>query len=406
MKRTLLVLALAILGLLAIGLVLLASAGGAVPPPEYNGEPLAFLWKANPHLCKQAMFLGVAIVPFGVAFFLDYHIWQKKPWLTVALYVVVAVMLVAVLFMSSAAHKGSHRWIDLGVMQIQPSEIAKIATIIVTAVFLDRARWKVELFWKGAIPAAAIFGIFAGLILKEPDFGSTVIVGVLGLALMWVAGVKFWHILLLAPIGAVFVVGYLIFNQNRMRRLLAHLPESIGNKLIDALNLPFDAVADEKIKNAVYQKQQSIIAIQRGGITGVGFNQSQQKHQFLPERHTDFIFAIGAEEWGLVFSLALLALFVTIFVCGIMISLHAPDRLGQLIASGVTFLIFLQAVCNMGVVSGVLPTKGLALPFISYGGTNLVMSLTAMGLLFGVGRRISLQNQLRRSKISAVLNNN
>jgi len=107
-----------------------------------------------------------------------------------------------------------------------------------------------------------------------------------------------------------------------------------------------------------------------------------------------------------VFSLVLLALFVTIFVCGIMISLHAPDRLGQLIASGVTFLIFLQAVCNMGVVSGVLPTKGLALPFISYGGTNLVMSLTAMGLLFGVGRRISLQNQLRRSKISAVFNNN
>ena len=157
---------------------------------------------------------------------------------------------------------------------------------------------------------------------------------------------------------------------------------------------------------ALYQKEQSIIAIQRGGITGVGFNQSQQKYKYLPERHTDFIFAIGAEEWGLMLSLLLLALFVTLFVCGVIISLRAPDNLGRLIAAGITFLIFFQAICNMGVVSGILPTKGLALPFISYGGTNLVMSLAEMGVLFNVGRKIPLQNQLRRSKISAVFNNN
>ena len=389
MKRTLLVLALTVLGLLAVGFVLLASAGVVDE-------------KRNPYIIKQAIFLGVAMIPFIVTFFLDYHIWQRWPFLTIAVYLVVCAMLALVLALPE--HKGSRRWIDLGPFQIQPSEIAKIVALLATAVFLDRARWKVELFWKGALPAAAIFGLFAVLILKEPDFGSTVIVGTLGLTVMWVAGVKFFHLLYIGLAGVAIVVPILVHNKNRMRRLLAMFPESIGNKLIDALNLPFDAAADEKIKNALYQKEQSIIAIQRGGITGVGFNQSQQKYKYLPERHTDFIFAIGAEEWGLMLSLLLLGLFVTLFVCGIIISMHAPDRLGRLIAAGITFLIFFQAICNMGVVSGALPTKGLALPFISYGGTNLVMSLTAMGMLFNVGRKIPLPNQVRRSKISAVLN--
>jgi len=383
-----------ILGLLAVGFVLLASAG------VVDG-------KSNPYIVKQAIFLGVAIIPFVVAFFLDYHVWQKWPMLTLAAYLGVLALLALVLVLPGQdAHKGATRWIDFGIFQVQPSEIAKTALVIVLAVYLDRLRWKVELFWRGAVPVAAIFGTYALLILKEPDFGSTVTVGALSLAMMWMAGVKFWHIVAIALSGAVVVFPVLLQNKNRMRRLLPLLPESLGNKIIEALDLPFDAATDVKIKNALYQKDQSIIAIQRGGLTGVGFNQSQQKYKYLPERHTDFIFAIGAEEWGLGLSVVLLALFITLFVCGIMISLRAPDRLGQLIAAGVTFLIFLQAICNMGVVSGILPTKGLALPFVSYGGTNLVMSLTSMGLLFNVGRKIPLPNQLRRSKISAVFNNN
>jgi len=431
-KRTLLVLALTVLGLLAVGFVLLASAGEVnqeksalnvqsaasaetsdglqvqqpPPPQRAAGSFVKNLRERNPYLLKQAVFFLVALIPFFAAFFIDYHVWQRWPFLTIAIYVIVLAMLALVLLLPGAAHKGAKRWIDIGSFQIQPSEIAKIVAMMATAVFLDRCRWKVELFWKGAFPAAVIFGIYTLLILKEPDFGSTVIVGAMGLTLMWIAGVKFLHICALSCMGAALVIPVLIHNKNRMRRLLATMPESIGNKLIDALNLPFDAASDEKIKNALYQKEQSIIAIQRGGVTGVGFNQSTQKYKYLPERHTDFIFAIGAEEWGLMLSLLLLALFVTLFVCGIMISLRAPDRLGRLIASGVTFLIFLQAICNMGVVSGVLPTKGLALPFISYGGTNLVTTLAAMGLLFNVGRRIPLQNQLRRSKISSVFNNN
>ena len=427
--KTLLVLGLTLLGLLAVGFILLASAGevdskrlsfdqlsaqeagdasaaGSQLTSTSASEILSYkgINARNPYLVKQAIFLGVALIPFLIAFFLDYHVWGKWPALTIAAYVIVLALLCFVL--TQPEHKGARRWIDIGPLQVQPSEIAKMVALLATAVFLDKRGWKVGLFWKGALPTAAIFGLMTVLILGEPDFGSTVIVGAMGVTLMWMAGVKFWHILYLSAAGLVLVGVSLIHNHNRMRRLIPMLPESIGSKLNAMLNLPFDATSAAKVKTALYQKEQSIIAIQRGGITGVGFNQSQQKYKYLPERHTDFIFAIGAEEWGLMLSLLLLALFVTLFVCGVIISLRAPDRLGRLIAAGITFLIFFQAICNMGVVSGILPTKGLALPFISYGGTNLVMSLAEMGVLFNVGRKIPLQNQLRRSKISAVFNNN
>ena len=131
------------------------------------------------------------------------------------------------------------------------------------------------------------------------------------------------------------------------------------------------------------------MAIRNGGITGSpGLFRSNQKLAYLPEAHTDFIFAIGAEEWGLIFSIGLLLLFVAFFVCGMIIAAHAPDRLGRLLAYGMTFLVFFQAIFNIGVVTGVLPTKGLALPFISYGGTNLITAMAALGTLFNVGRQI------------------
>ena len=135
---------------------------------------------------------------------------------------------------------------------------------------------------------------------------------------------------------------------------------------------------------------------------GVGFGNSMQKQMYLPENHTDFIFAIGAEEWGIGFSLLLLVLFVTVFVCGVIIAAKSSDRLGKFIAFGVTFLIFFQAMFNMGVVTGLLPTKGLALPFISYGGTNLMSAFISIGILINVSRQSDLQRQREKSKISAV----
>ena len=158
----------------------------------------------------------------------------------------------------------------------------------------------------------------------------------------------------------------------------------------------------DKRMAAAHQLDQALVAIRRGGVFGVGFNESMQKRAYLPEAHTDFIFAIGAEEFGLFFSGGTLGLFALFFWCGMYISLHAPDRLGRLIAFGMTFLVFFQALFNIGVVSGCLPTKGIALPFISYGGTNLLTALIAVGFLFYVGRQIGLQTPRPRSKISPV----
>ena len=171
-----------------------------------------------------------------------------------------------------------------------------------------------------------------------------------------------------------------------MNRIAAWLPSWLAS----ALGISPEMIAANAEKDANYQLQHALEAIRKGGVTGAGLSRSDEKLGYLPEAHTDFIFAIGAEEWGLVFSIGLLLLFVTFFVCGMIISARAPDRLGRLLAFGMTFLVFFQAMFNLGVVTGCLPTKGLALPFISYGGTNLITAMVAVGTLFNIGRQIEL----------------
>ena len=389
MRRTLNLLGISVLALLAIGFTLLASAS------EANGIRLH--GNAYHFVIYQARWLFVVAVPaLLVSTFFDYHKWRSHTWLTVALYVGVCILLCSVFFFKEI--NGSHRWIILGPIRLQPSEFAKIATIISVGVFIDRIGWRIELFWKGAFIAAVIIGVFAVLTIAEPDFGSTMVIGLTGFVLLFIAGMKLVHIFMLGGMGVLAVLASVATNANRMRRIVAWLPNEMAMEVIDLLNLP--AAAQDGPRPEAHQLNQALVAIQRGGFTGVGFNKSMQKQYYLPEAHTDFIFAIGAEEWGLVFSLVLLVLFVVFFICGVRIALRAPDRLGRLFAFGATFLLFFQALFNIGVVTGWLPTKGLALPFISYGGTNLVTALVAVGLLFNVGRQIeSAKPRLRRGAI-------
>jgi cell division protein FtsW len=387
-RRTLNLLAISVLALLAIGFTLLASASAV------NG--LRLHNNAYHFVIHQAVWLFLVAVPaMLVVTFFDYHRWRRNVWLTVALYVGICILLCAVFGFKEI--NGSHRWINLGPIRLQPSEFAKMATILSVGVFLDRAGWKIELFWKGAIPAVGIIGVLAVLTVAEPDFGSTMVLGLTGFVLLFIAGMKIAHILILGGLGFVAVLVRIASNANRMRRIVAWLPNEMAMKVMEMFNIP--AVAQGELRPEAHQLNQALVAIQRGGLTGVGFNKSMQKQYYLPEAHTDFIFAIGAEEWGLIFSLVLLALFIVIFVCGVRIALRAPDRLGRLFAFGATFLVFFQALFNIGVVTGWMPTKGLALPFISYGGTNLVTAMAAIGLLFNVGRQIesSQMPRLRRS---------
>ena len=204
-----------------------------------------------------------------------------------------------------------------------------------------------------------------------------------GFFLIYFAVTKTRFLLPLKDILRIGWVGTLLaFNANRMNRIVAWIP----SWLAQAMGVAPEVIAANAEKDANYQLANALVAIRNGGVTGApGLFKSLQKQEYLPEAHTDFIFAIGAEEWGLVFSLGLLALYVTFFVCGVYIAHRAPDRLGRLFAFGMTFLVFFQAMFNLGVVTGCLPTKGLALPFVSYGGTNLITAMLAVGVLVNIG---------------------
>lgn len=375
MNRTLSLLGLVVLSLVAVGLVVLASAS------EMNG--LRLYHNAYHFLSNQALWLGVSFVVLLAACCFDYHRWREWPWLTIAFYCIVVLLMAAVLAFDPT--KGSRRWLRLGAMRMQPSEFGKILAVVATSVLLDRMGWRIERFWKGALPAVAMVGVLMGLAVAEPDFGATMVIALTAGVLFFVAGMRIWHMGAMGLVGGCAVGTLLAFNANRMNRIVAWLPSSLAA----SLGMSPEQIAANADKDANYQLTHALVAIRNGGITGSpGLFRSNQKLAYLPEAHTDFIFAIGAEEWGLIFSIGLLLLFVAFFVCGMIIAAHAPDRLGRLLAYGMTFLVFFQAIFNIGVVTGVLPTKGLALPFISYGGTNLITAMAALGTLFNVGRQI------------------
>ena len=340
---------LVVTALVALGLVVLSSASEA-NAMRLHGD-LYFFIK------RQFAYLAVGIVvAVSVAMF-DYRKWRDTEALTWLFFAVVMGLLVAVLF--SRAINGSHRWINLGVIRLQPSEIAKLLTVIVLAVWLDKASWKVELFWRGAFWPAALIGIIVAPVLAEPDFGSSMVICAVGGLLMFVAGTRILH---LAPFAAtgVLSIGLLVyFNKNRMDRL-------------------FD---DSK----QYQVKQALAAIGNADIWGAGLGESMQKHLYLPEAHTDFVFAVGAEELGIVFSISTVLLFVAFFALSVYIARKAQDRFGRFLVIGMAFIIFFQAMFNIGVVCKALPTKGMALPFFSYGGTNLMSAFFAVGTILSVG---------------------
>ncbi|MDY5597559.1 MAG: putative peptidoglycan glycosyltransferase FtsW [Kiritimatiellia bacterium] len=393
MRQARVVLGLAVLALVAIGFVVLSSAGSPVGYRKYHD----FYY----FLKQQGRWLAIAMPLFLAAVFFDYRKWREQRWLTVLMYVSVVIALAAVFGFRPI--NGSRRWLMLGPIHIQPSEFAKIAVVITMSVFLDRAGWRIELFWKGALRALAIIAVPMLLAVFEPDFGSTMVIALSGGVLMFIAGMRWRHMILLGVAGTVLVGSLLLSNGNRMRRISAWMPETAKVHLSAWCPWLGDlTVSTEDAREANHQLDQALIAIRNGGETGLGYCNSRQKERYLPENHTDFIFAIGAEEWGVVFSLLMLSLFVTVFVCGMIIAAKSCDRLGRLMAFGMTFLIFFQAMFNMGVVTGLLPTKGLALPFISYGGTNLMTALIAVGVLINISRQADLQRIREKSKIQAV----
>lgn len=374
MRKTLTTLALTVVVLLGLGIVVLASASAVRAQGLY----------ADPHyfVNRQLIWLGLSVLVVYAASRFDYHWWKETPLFTIGFYVLVVIALVLVFCPGIGSKvKGSHRWLTLGPLRVQPSEFAKILTVIAMGVWMDRIGWRVRKFVKGALLPAAGLGLIAALLVLEPDFGSTMVVCVVGGAMMFVVGTRIPHLMLLGAGGCAMIAPVILKNANRMNRILAWQQ------------------GEESESAAAYQLQQAILAFKNGGPWGVGFNQSIQKYNYLPEAHTDFIFAIGGEELGFCFSIVVVLAYIIILVCGVLISMRAPDRFGRMLAFGMTLLLVFQAAFNIGVVTGCLPTKGLALPFISYGGTNLITALFAVGTLLNIGRHVDVFDEQMHTQV-------
>lgn len=348
----------AILALTGFGVVMVFSAGAVFAAKTY-GDWTYFLK-------REGVYAGAGLFAFLLGMRLDYSVYRK---ITYPLLFVSFALLAAVLKLGPAIN-GAVRWFRLGPLSFQPSELAKFALALYLAVLLARKAEKVRDFSMGFLPPLVMTGLFLGLLLKQPDLGTAVIIGVTALGLMFVAGTRTSYILIAvlvaAPVGwKVFITG----ESWRMKRILAYL-------------YPWQYRRD-----IGYQLYESLISVGSGGVWGQGLGQGHQKLFFLPEAHTDFILAVVGEELGLVGILAVLATFALLVWRGMRAALRARDPYGCYLAFAITCLFGLQALVNMCVVLGLLPTKGLPLPFVSYGGTALVMSLFMAGVLANISAR-------------------
>jgi cell division protein FtsW len=264
---------------------------------------------------------------------------------------------------------GAHRWIKLRQFSIQPSEVAKLTLAIFLAYFLERHAGDEGKFWQTFVPCGVATGVLAVLVVMEPDLGTAMMLAVLFIVVTFTAGARLLHLGMAAAPALVGLVGLLILVPWRLKRMITFL----------------DPWADPQ--NSGFQVVQSLIAIGSGGPNGLGFAQGKQKMLFLPFAHSDFIFAVIAEELGLVGALAVIAVFCLILGRGLRTALLAPDRFGMLLSLGLVTVIVTQALFNISVVLSLLPTKGIPLPFISYGGSSLVPTLAAMGILLNISQQ-------------------
>jgi cell division protein FtsW len=351
---------LAVLGLLVIGIVMLFSTSAFAR--DSHGDALFFLK-------RQAAWLGVGLAACIVAALVDYHFWQRTWWIWIG----IAAITLAFCYVPHIGMRinGSRRWVGIGPVSFQSSEIAKLASVFFLAWWFARyEKVSGHPLFGFAIPLAVVTALLA-LILFEVDLGTTALIGMTSFVIMFIAGTNPILLSLLAVIGSsVIFVGA---THARMDRLVAFT------------NL-------ERYKeDAGLQQMQALIAWGSGGMDGLGLGNGRQKMLYLPYAHTDFIFPMIGEELGLRISLLVVFLFVVVIVCGIVIALHAKDRFGLLTATGVVSLLALQAAVNIGVTTSLLPNKGLPLPFISYGGSNLAACLFGVGLLLNIYRQAVLE---------------
>ena len=345
--------------MLGLSIVLVYSSSFAVAQDKFGG--------ADFFLSRQIVRAALALVCFMIFINVDYHFWGKQSHIA---YVGVIALLAYLLIMpESHAIHGAKRWISLGFIQFQASELALLVVVALFADSLQTIGEEVKDKRQFLIFLIKL-GIVCGLIALEPNFSTAMIVGIIGLSILFAAGARFFHLagllLIALPAAAVFAIS----APYRLRRILAFI-----NSLFH--------VTDHK-DGIGYQAHQALIGLGNGGIFGVGLGAGGQKYFYLPEPHTDFVFSILGEEIGFVGLLAVLAIFAFIIYRGIKIACRAPDKMGQLMAFGFSAILGMYVIIHACVNTGLLPTTGVPLPFLSYGGMSLVFTMSSMGLLLNI----------------------
>lgn len=333
------------------------------------------------YLKRQGFWVVIGILGLLIAYHVDYEQYRRwAPWLAG-----IAFLMCVAVFLPGIGRKvnGSNRWINLGPVVVQASEVAKLAVILYMARQLSQKQSDLKSFLRGFLPALALLVAFLGVIAMEPDLGAAVMLGLITFVMFYVSGMRLIHLTSLFIVAVPLVAYAIVSKPYRLRRWLAFL---------DPEKDPLDTG---------YQLLQSLIAVSTGGITGLGLGAGPQKYQFLSEAYTDFIYAVICEELGMIGALGVFALYAFFIVQALRVATRAPDLYGTLLATGICVMIGFQAFFNMGVVTGLLPTKGLTLPLVSYGGSSLVINCIAVGILMNVSKATELAASVPR-KLQAV----
>ncbi|SDY68199.1 putative lipid II flippase FtsW [Thermoactinomyces sp. DSM 45892] len=329
---------------------------------------------------KQLMFTGVGFLAFFIAINIPYTFYRKH----IGKFLLITVPLLISVFFLAREINGSQRWLVFGPVSVQPSEIAKIVMIIYTASIMVKKQSVMNQFSKALFPPLVVIGLICGLLLAQPHYSGMMIVLTTCLAIIFCSGARVRHLFGMFATIIPIALGVLFIRDYRIDRIMA---------IWD----PFKYALSEGMQT-VY----SLYAIGPGGLLGAGLGNSIQKLDYLPEAHTDFIFSIIAEELGFIGGLFMILLFLTLIIRGILIAARAPDQFGTLLGVGIVTLIGIEAIFNLGVVTALLPATGIPLPFISYGGSALIIKLFAMGMLLNISRYSSKKANTKTVKETPV----
>ena len=345
-----------VVALCLLGLVMVFSSSEALGVVQYGNASYFFQ--------HQIVWLAVGGVGGLFALGFDYHrLRSMAPLMMVGIVILLLLVLVPHIGVS---RNGARRWFGFGGFTVQPAEIAKVVLVCYLARWLEKSGARVRSAREGLLPFMLMLGLVVGLVLLEKGLGTSMVLAIIAMSMFMVAGARWHHLGGAIGVAALAIVALIKLEPYRYHRMAAFL-----NPWNDSLNTGFQSV-------------QSLLALGTGGLTGIGLGNSIQKYQWLPEAHTDFIFAIIGEELGLIGTLLVLCLFCTLAYRGYRAALRAPDTFGLLLATGVTTWITFQAFVNMAAVTTVLPTTGIPLPFVSFGGSSLSVTLTAVGLLLNI----------------------